>query len=209
MRFFSKEEAAKVFIRETGENFSTFLGENPLRDAFIIKIKPEFYNSRQMRIIKTDLEKIPGVFEATYVEDLVDRINRNIVRITVILIAFAGILLLTVSVLINNTIKLAMFSQRFLIRSMQLVGATYSFIRKPFLLRAAAYGLIGGLLASLLLWLLMQYAYHNVEELKILDDPIRTLGLFSFLCLLGAFVGFISSLRSVNRYLSLSLDDSY
>ncbi len=207
--FISKEEAAKVFIKETGENFDSFLGENPLRDALVIKIKPEFYDSRQMRLIKKDLEKLSGVFEATYVEDLVDKINRNIVRITFILIIFAGILLLTISILINNTIKLAMFSQRFLIRSMQLVGATPSFIRSPFLLRAALHGFLSGALASLLLWGLMQYAYQHIEELKMLDDPLRTVTLFASLCLLGSFIGLISSYRSVNRYLALSLDDLY
>lgn len=209
VRFISKEEAAKDFIRDTGEDFTSFLGENPLRDALLIRIKPDFYNSRQMKLIKTDLEKIPGVFEAAYVENLAEEINRNIVKITLLLIGFASVLLVTIALLINNTIKLAMFSQRFLIRSMQLVGATSSFIQRPFLLRAALHGLAGGIIASVLLFVLLFYAESQVEGLSSLRNLPSLLILTGGLCLMGVFIGTFSAWRSIKKYLLISLDELY
>jgi cell division transport system permease protein len=209
VRFISKEEAEKDFIKDTGEDHTAFLGENPLRDALLIRIKPEFYDSRQMKLIKLDLEKIPGVFEASYVENLAEDINRNIVKITLVMVGFATVLLVTISLLINNTIKLAMFSQRFLIRSMQLVGATSAFIQKPFLIRAALHGLTGGILASILLTALLLYAESQVEGLEALRDLPSLLLLMSGLCLLGIFIGTISAYRSIRKYLLVSLDELY
>lgn len=207
--FVSKDEAAKKFIQATGEEFITFLGENPLRDALSIKIKPDFYQTQKMRLIKEDLEKIPGVFEATFVENLVEDINKNLIRVTFILLAFATILLFTISILINNTIKLALFSQRFLIRSMQLVGATSSFIQKPFLIRAALQGLCSGLLASALLLALLHYANTQIEELIVLQDNKNIAILLALLIILGTAIGLLSSYRSINRYMQLSLNELY
>jgi cell division transport system permease protein len=209
VRFISKDEAAQKFIQATGENFQTLLGENPLRDAYLIKIKSEFYQSKKMRLIKEDIEKIPGVFEATYVENLVDEINRNILRITFVLMVFAGILLFTITVLINNTIKLALFSQRFLIRSMQLVGATSWFIQRPFLYRAGLQGFVSGIIASVLLILLLNYANTQIEELVLLQEKEKIVVFLLSLCILGPLVSVISSYRSVKKYLQMSLDELY
>jgi cell division transport system permease protein len=209
IRFISKDTAAQKFIKETGENFQALLGENPLRDAYLIKIKPDYHQSQKMKVIKTDLEKIPGVFEATYVENLVDEINKNILRITFVLLVFAGILMFVITILINNTIKLALFSQRFLIRSMQLVGATAGFIQKPFLVRSALQGFISGLLASVLLLVLMNYANTQIEELVLLQDKEKIAIFLIILCLLGPLISLVSSYRSVKKYLQLSLDELY
>ncbi len=209
VEFISKEEAAKKFIQETGEDFTSFLGENPLRDALLIKIKPDFYESRQMKLIKQDLEKIPGVFEASYVESLAEDINRNVVKITFVLIGFATLLMVTISLLINNTIKLAMFSQRFLIRSMQLVGATGSFVQRPFVGRAALHGLLGGIIASGLLLLLLRYAETQVEGLVQLRHLPSFLALAGGLCIIGILIGTFSAYRSVSKYLSVPLDELY
>jgi cell division transport system permease protein len=180
-----------------------------LRDAYLIKIKPEFYENRKMKLIKQDVEKIPGVFEATYVENLVDEINRNIYRISFVLLVFAALLLFTITILINNTIKLALFSQRFLIRSMQLVGATSWFIQKPFLFRSLWQGLLSGILASVLLFGLLQYANTQMEELIMLQVQEQIFILLAALCLMGPLVSLLSSYRSVNKYLQMSLDELY
>ncbi|WP_207431150.1 cell division protein FtsX [Sabulibacter ruber] len=207
--FLSKEEGAKEFIDESGEDFLTFLGENPLRDAFILRINPEFATSDQLKKIKQDLQNTQGVYEVDYVESLIDSINHNLKRVSIVLVAFAGILVLVVIILINNTIKLALFSQRFLIRSMQLVGATSFFIQRPFLNRATFQGLISGALASVLLFGLMQYAYHEISELYLLRDEKQMLMLMASLLILGGVLGFFSSYRAVKRYLRSSLDDLY
>lgn len=207
--YVSKEEAAEQFIKETGEDFTNFLGENPLRDAYTIKIKSEYHDQDKLVGIKEDIEGISGVFEVTYIESLIDSINKNVTKISIILASFALILLISVIMLINNTIKLALFSQRFLIRSMQLVGATAAFIQRPFLYRAALHGLLAGILASLLLIILMHYANNEIENLSTLQDPQKILYLFVGLLLLGAVIGFLSTFRSVRKYLKMSLDELY
>ncbi|WP_026464801.1 cell division protein FtsX [Adhaeribacter aquaticus] len=209
VRFFSKEEGAKEFIKESGEDFLTFLGENPLRDAYILKINPDFSESNQLKEIKSDLENIPGVFEVQYVESLITSINKNLQKLSIILISFAGILVLVVIILINNTLKLALFSQRFLIRSMQLVGATSYFIQRPFLNRATFQGIISGILASLLLMGLLKYAYYQLNELYVLRDELQIVILFGCLIALGCILGFFSSYRAVKKYLGMSLDELY
>lgn len=207
--FFSKEEGAKEFIEESGEDFLTFLGENPLRDAFILHINPEFATSEQLKVIQKDLQGTEGVFEVEYVESLIEAINHNLKRISIVLLSFAAILVLVVVILINNTIKLALFSQRFLIRSMQLVGATSFFIQRPFLNRALLQGFISGVIASALLMALLQYAYHEISELYLLRDERQTFMLMGCLVILGSVLGFFSSYRSVRKYLRASLDDLY
>jgi cell division transport system permease protein len=209
VRFFSKEEGAKEFIQETGEDFLTFLGENPLRDAYILKINPEFADSQQLKKIKTDLQEIPGVFEVQYVESLIESINKNLQKLSIILLSFAGILVLAAIILINNTVKLALFSQRFLIRSMQLVGATSAFIQRPFLSRATFQGVISGLIAGLLLLALLQYAYFQINELYVLRDEFQIGILLLSLMVLGSVLGFFSSYRSVRKYMGMSLDELY
>lgn len=207
--FISKEQAAENFIAETGEDFASFLGENPLRDAFTININEAFQTEDKMVSIKKSILMFPGVFEVVYVNDLIDTINKNIKNISLILAGFALILILVVIILINNTIKLALFTQRFLIRSMQLVGATNGFIRRPFVFRSMAHGLVSGLLASAALFGISEYAYTKIDDLILLKDVNQLYLLFGVLLLLGGFLGLFSSLRSVNKYLKLSLDELY
>jgi len=207
--FVSKEEAAKQFTEKTGEDPLSFLGENPLLDAFVIKIKPEFQDSQNLNRIKAEIETMNGVFEVSYLESLVTSINENMATLGLILAAFSAILLATVAILINNTIKLALFSQRFLIRSMQLVGAKSSFIRKPFLYRSIFHGIISGMIASGLLIMLLRYAYYYIEDLQLLRDDEKLTILFGGLVLFGAIIGLTSTFRAISKYLKMSLDELY
>ena len=207
--FIPKEEAAKKFIKETGEDFKEFLGENPLRDAFTISIASDFVSNAKLKQLQTQIQSIGLVYEVDYKENMVDDINKNINLISVILIAFTVILLLAVVFLINNTIKLALFSQRFLIRSMQLVGATGFFIQKPFILRSSLHGLLGGLLAAILLASTLQYAHSMMPELVMLHDAGPVFILFGVMIVLGVFICLFSTIFSMARYLRMQLDDLY
>ncbi|AMM52045.1 cell division protein [Rufibacter sp. DG15C] len=207
--YMSKEDGAREFIDESGEDFLTFLGENPLRDAFILRINPEYATSAQLKKIQEDLQNTVGVYEVGYVESLINSINENLQKVSIVLLSFAAILVLVVMILINNTIKLALFSQRFLIRSMQLVGATSFFIQRPYLNRATIQGLISGLIASALLMGLLQYAYSQIAELYLLRNDEQILILMATLLVLGSVIGFFSSYRAVRKYLRSSLDDLY
>lgn len=205
----SKETSAEAFIQETGEDFMKFLGENPLRDAYTIKIDPEFQSLEALAKIKDEIMTIDGIYEVSYIENLIDSINKNTAKISISLLGLALILLLVVIILINNTIKLALFSQRFLIRSMQLVGATSSFIRKPFVLRSLGHGLLAGALASIGLFGLLHYANQKIEGLQELQNTEELLILFGALVLLGVIISGISTNRAVKKYMKLSLDDLY
>jgi cell division transport system permease protein len=209
VRFLSKEEGLQQFVDRTGENPVELLGDNPLRDAYILRLNPEYADSAQLRRISQDLREQPGVFEVTYPQTLITSVNENIRKISLVLLGFAIILLLVVAVLINNTIKLALFSQRFLIRSMQLVGATSWFIQKPFLRRATWQGVMSGFLASLLLLALLQYAYYEFDDLALLRDERLIGAVLAVLLVLGGVIGFFSSYRAVRKYLRMSLDELY
>lgn len=207
--FVSKDEAAKQFTSETGEDFQKFLGENPLRDAFLVNIDPAYQDNTSLQKIKQDVEGINGVFQVYYVENLIQSINKNITKIGLVLVGLATLLLITVVLLIHNTLRLALFSQRFLIRSMQLVGARKWFIQRPFILHASLHGLLAAILASALLLSLLSYAHRQIEDLSLLQNTERLLFLLASLFGLGIIVAVVSTQRAVNKYLKLSLDELY
>jgi cell division transport system permease protein len=207
--FVPKDEAAKKFIAETGEDFTKFIGENPLRDAYLITIDPAYHTRVQMEKIKDDIQKMNGVFQVFYVEGVIESVNDNVTKVGLFLAGLILVLLVTVALLINNTLRIALFSQRFLIRSMQLVGATKWFIQRPFLLRAAGYGLVAGIIAAVLLWLLSNYAQTQILDLKLLHRQTDFFTLIGFLLLGGITITVISTLLSIQKYLKMSLDELY
>lgn len=209
LKFVSDEEAAATFIESTGEDFTQFLEDNPLRDSFVLTIAEEFQTSEQLEAIVAEIESIPGVFEVSYMTDLVDSINKNLLKVSLVLGGFILILIITVIMLINNTIRLALFSQRFLIRSMQLVGATRGFIRKPFLSRAFLFGMMAGAFASVILFGLVKYTQANIEGFAMLQNQQLLLVLFGILITVGGILSVLSTLRAVNKYLNMSLDELY
>lgn len=209
VEYVSKEEAAKKFIEQTGEDFVKFIGDNPLRDAYLISISRDFHSVKQIEKIKRDIQSMNGVFQVYYVEGIIESVNSNVTKIGLILLGLISILLLTVVLLINNTLRLALFSQRYLIRSMQLVGAKNWFILKPFLYRACGYGLLSGIIASALLWSLSQYAQSQISDLSLLHNQNQFVILLAILLLIGMGVAVLSTLFSIRRYLRMSLDQLY
>jgi len=209
VQFVSKDEAAKKFIAETGEDFTQFIGDNPLRDAFLVSINPDFHSKEKMDKVKSEIQQMSGIFQVYYVEGLIESVNSNITKIGLILLGLISVLLLTVVLLINNTLRLALFSQRFIIRSMQLVGAKKWFIQGPFLWRAAVYGLLAGGLAASILWSLSTYAQQKIADLTTLHNPKEFLVLLLLLLAIGMLVAVFSTFFSVRRYLKMSLDELY
>ena len=208
IKYLSENDARKDFIKTYGEDFMKVLDENPLHSSFILKIKPEFLNKKSLGAISLKMSKWDQVKEVYYLEDLADQITKNIRLLTIVFISFTIILLVITILLINNTIKLALYSQRFLIRSMQLVGATKFFIQKPFLARAFSQGLISGIAASLLLAGVYYYLLNMFPDFQALHTPYLPHVLLS-LILFGGLLGLISSLLAVNKYLKMSLDELY
>ncbi len=209
LRFISREEAAQELIAQTGEDFINLIGENPLRDAFMIRIRPQLLQADFMPQVKKELETIPGVFEVSYIENLLQTINRNVRRLILVLSLFGIFILFTATVMIDNTVRIALFSQRFLIRSMQLIGATDGFIQKPYVWRAAQQGVGGGVFASLGVIAFVQFLLSQIEELSLLINWTELLFLSLILILMGLSITLISTYRSVQKYLKKAAQDIY
>lgn len=209
VRFLGREEIAEQYIDEGGEDFRDLLEDNPFRDAIVVGIAPSHQHPDSMLVIKKRIEGQRGVYEAAYEKQNIESISENLYTIGLVLGSIALVLLLAVVILINNTIRLAMFSQRFLIRSMQLVGATGGFIRRPFLVRAILYGLIAGGVSVGLLYGMMSYGNAQIPDLELIEDMNNLYVLFGVLIILGALVGYFSTLWAVRKYLKMSLDELY
>jgi cell division transport system permease protein len=207
--FVSKEDAAEEFIKATGEDFKKFLGDNPLRDAYLVTIDPRMHSVAELEKIKADIQKMKGVFQVEYVENLIESVNKNFTNIGLFLMGVILVLLITVILLINNTLRIALFSQRFLIRSMQLVGAKKWFIQGPFLLRATGYGLIAGIVSGLFLIALTNYAEQRIGDLALLHNQSKLFGLIAVNTFIGILIAFASTYLCIRRYLKMSLDDLY
>ncbi len=209
VRFISKEAAAKIFIEETGEDFAGLLDDNPLHDAFEVRLSPNHTDKLAVEEISKGLMGLPHVKEVVYQADLLALINSNLTKIGLVLAGLMFVLVIGVALLINNTIRLAMFSQRFLIRSMQLVGATGWFIIKPFVWRALVQSTIASVIAWLLLSLLFQTGVSQVPELAVLSEPtdLAMVGLVQLGA--GLMLGAGGAFWAVRRFLNMSLDQLY
>ncbi|MFZ9045165.1 MAG: cell division protein FtsX [Cyclobacteriaceae bacterium] len=175
----------------------------------MVNIAPGYQSSDSLKYVVDDIAAIRGVYEVSYVASLVEKINQNLAKVGSILLAFSLLFILLVTILINNAIKLALYSQRFLIRSMQLVGATARFIRQPFLNRALLYGLIAGLISVAVLYTISNYLQLLISDLAALFDAQHLLMLYAVVVLLGIIVAYLSTYRAVRKYLKLSLDELY
>lgn len=206
--YISKEDAEKDLIKQIGD-YKEILGENPLKDALIVKINPNYQDTTNLKNIRAELEKMNGVFEATYEKHLFDEVNKNFTNISIALLILALLLMSINFLLVNSTLRIALFSQRFLIRSMQLVGAKKWFIQRPFLYRAAGYGLLSGLLACLFLWGISTYAQDRIQDLSLLHNPSQFSTLMMILLIMGIIVAVVSTFFAIQKYLKMSLDELY
>ena len=209
LSYISSEEAAKEFSEEIGEDFVNFLGNNPLRDLIILKINSNFFDKEKLLEIESDILRITGVFEVDYSKEMISDINKNIRNISFIFSGIFIILFLISIILISNTLRIALFSQRFLIRSMQLVGATSSYILKPFLMRGLLYGFASGILSSSFLYFIIVFINERLNGSTIIVSIEKLSIIFIMLIIVGILMVLISTFTSVNRYLGSTLDDLY
>ena len=207
--FISKKAAADTFSKEIGEDFVRYIGDNPLSDLLIVRIDEAYQSPEQLRSIKAKIESLRDVLEATYVEKVIESIYKNLAKISTILIALTLILFAAVVVIIYNAVRLAIFSQRFLIRSMQLVGATSSFIQRPFLLRAVFYAFLAAEVASTALYALIYFAERQIPHLKLLESQQQLLLLALIVFVVGMVTSYLSTRSAISKYLRMSLDDLY
>ena len=209
LSYVSSEEAAKNFQSEIGEDFVDFLGNNPLRDLIILKINSDYFDLERLNIIESDILKIPGVYQIEYSKELIDNINKNVANISFVFIGLFLILLIISVILINNTLRIALFSQRFLIRSMQLVGATANYILRPFILRGMIYGLIAGIISSGMLYIIIEIADRRISNLELVISLEQLGVIFISLIFTGIIMVIISTYSAVSKYLNSTLDELY
>jgi cell division transport system permease protein len=209
VNFISKETAAAEFSREVGEDFVGFLGYNPLRPSIEIRLQADFATNAQIIEIKSKFVNNKAVAEVSYQQNIFEQIDVNSKNIMGILVGLTIFFFLISIALINSTVRLNLYAQRFLIRSMKLVGATHGFITKPYLVKACFNGLYGGITASILLGSLLFWLPNLVIGIDALYDSAQHFVLFVFLVLFGVIIGLISTWYSVNKYLKMKLEDLY
>ena len=205
----NKEMAKKKFNEENNESWDKILTDNPLPASIDFKIKKQYLSTDTLAKIKTDLMQNVYVDDVRYPEALIGTMSKNIRLVSVVLLAIAFIIAIVVIFLIDNTIRLAMFSNRFLIKTMQMVGATRGFIAKPLDLKAIGNGAISGIIASGILYFIIIVIEQYVSWFKAVHDNILLFLLFFVLILLGISITVFSTHRSVLKYLRMKLDDLY
>ncbi len=207
--FVDKDEAAKDFEKSIGEDFISVLGYNPLNHSINLAVESDQVNMDSLASITKRLSQIPIVEMVNYDEVSVTNITNWVQKMTVILGALAILLILSIAVLIDNTVRLAMFSNRFTIKTMQTVGATRSFIARPFNKIGIRNGFISGLLATLGIYGVREALLSFYPEFGQVQNNQYLFGLFTVLVLLGILISWYSTNRSVNKYLKTSIDDLY
>lgn len=209
--YITKEEAIKRLSEDLGEDFLQWLGneENPLLPSIDVRFNADYANNDSLAVIETQLLGNEDVKEVYYQKSLVEVINQNIKRIGAALIVASIILLVIAISLIRNTIRLSIYSKRFLVRSMQLVGATEAFIRKPFVKSGVSQGFFGALLADILLIMMMFWLNKRMPELALIQSTEITVCIYLSIIVIGIILSSLSTRSALHKYLNAHIDKLY
>lgn len=208
-KFVSKEDAAKNNQDIVGDDYMTFLGENPLPASFDIHLKGDYVQKKKLKDIEVRLRANPMVGDITYDNVLVDMANDNIEKITLWILILSGVLAIVAMLLINSALRLSIYSHRFTIKTMQMVGATKSFIRKPYIWKGIRLGLIGALLSIAALVYLVYWLDGQFPVLNIWEDWVPTAIVLAGVLGFGIIIAMISTFFATQRFLNLRTDDLY
>jgi cell division transport system permease protein len=210
--YISKEQAAEIVKKENGEDFMEFLGYNPLKNSIELFLKAEFVTPESMEEIQSTLSKNSFVFEASYNKSLINLLTQNVKRISLWVLFFSGLFAIIAMLLINNSIRLSVYAKRFTIKTMQMVGATKRFIRKPFIMSSIKLGFFGAIVALIGLAVTIYYLNNYFPELGLLDnnnDKILLGALFGGIFLIGIIITWLSAFFATQRFLNLRTDELY
>jgi len=208
-RYIDKDQAAKEFAEELGEDFVDFLGFNPLPASIEVKLNAQYANNDSLQSIESRLQLEEQVKEVAYQKSMIHVLNENIEKISLFILSFSALLVIIAVSLINNTIRLSVYSRRMLIRTMQLVGATNSFIRRPFLWRSVLHGIYSAFIALALLILALHWIEGQLDGILSIKDVQIIGGLFLIVLFLGISISWISTFFAVNKYLNIKTDNLY
>jgi cell division transport system permease protein len=209
VEYIDKETAAEKLKQELGEDFTGFLGYNPLFSSLDVKLRAAYAVPEKIDELKLKFMAYPQVREVSFQHDLMNIINENVKKIGLILVFFSALLLFIFSALINNTIRISIYAQRFIINTMLLVGATSRFIRAPFIRRSIWYGIVGALAANLLIFVLMMSYSPQLSGIIELED-IRIFGFVFFgVLVFGVFLSWFSTFIAVNKFIRSKFDELF
>ena len=209
--YITKEEAISRLSEDLGEDFLEWLGNeaNPLLPSIDVRFHAAYANTDSIAVIEAQLQENTDVKEVYYQKSLIDLINNNIRKIATVLMIVSLILLFIAIALIRNTIRLSIYAKRFLVRSMQLVGATESFIRRPFLKSGVSQGFFGGLLADLLLVGLLYWISKRIPDLMLIQDTTAIVAILVGVVVLGVILAWLSTRAALDKFLKADLDKLY
>ncbi len=208
-KYIDKEEAAKLLKQDLGEDFVGILDYNPLMASIDVNLVAAYAHPDSIGWIESNLTKNTNIKEIAYQKDLISAVNKNVRKIGIILLGFSILLLIVVVALINNTIRLAIYSKRFLIKTMQLVGATGGFIRRPFVMRGVINGFVSALIAIALLAVVIYSVMQSMPDIVNLTDYNIYAILAVSVIVLGILISWISTSLAVRKFLRIQSADLY
>ena len=207
--FISKEEAAEAHSKDIGENFMEFLGYNPLQNSIDVYLKADYVDQAKIEEINSEITSKSFVDEVIYDKPLISLLNDNIKKISFWVLLISGIFTFIAVLLINSSIRLSVYSKRFIIKTMQMVGATKAFIRKPFIWKSVRLGMIGAIVALIGVTIVLYYINEAFPELQLLADEILLVILFISIFGIGVVITWISTFFATQRFLNLRTDELY
>lgn len=209
IKFVSKEEAAEAHSEELGENFVEYLGENPLQNSIDLYLNADFVAAVKVDEIAAAIQSKDFVEEVTYDKPLISLLNDNIKKISLWVLIISGIFTFIAVLLINSSIRLSVYAKRFTIKTMQMVGATKRFIRRPFIWKSIKLGMIGAFISLAGMAAVLYYADKTFPQLALLEDPILLIILFAGVFMLGILITWFSTFLATQRFLNLRTDELY
>ena len=208
-KFISKEEAAKEHEKTLGEHFTEFLGANPLYNSYDIHLKADYVTNPEFSRVESEIRKNAMVADVVYDKQLITLVNDNVKRISMWVLIISGIFAVISILLINSSLRLSIYANRFIIKTMQMVGATKAFIRKPFIKKSIILGIIGALLAIVALIGVLIYVATNYPGLDIFKNQVLTIMVLLGVLVLGVLITWIGTYFATQRFLNLRTDDLY
>jgi len=208
-KYISKEDAVEILKNDLGEDFMQYLDYNPLLASLEVKVNADYAHPDSLAMIKQQLAQSSKIKEVNYEESLVQLVQDNIQRVGALMLGFSLLLLIVAIALINNSIRLSIYSKRFLIKSMQLVGATQSFIRRPFVQKGIMHGIYSALIAILLIMGVMYYSQQYLPDLFQIQDIEILSYLFVIVLALGIVISWISTSLAVRKFIRTRSDKLY
>ncbi len=207
--FVSKEQAAEEQSATLGENFLEYLGDNPLQNSIDVYLMADYVTPEKVDEITTELLSKDFVDDVVYDKPLIAKLTENVKRISFWVLVISGIFTFIAVLLINSSIRLSIYAKRFTIKTMQMVGATKRFIRKPFVWSSVRLGIIGAVLAMIGMAIVLYYLNQNFPQLQLLSDELMLVVLFVFIFLMGVVITWLSTFFATQRFLNLRTDDLY